>query len=238
VAASVAYGMLKESAPTISVGILAADVMRLADELAALDGTGVGILHFDVMDGCFCPSMTFGPPFIKGIRTSLLKDVHLMISQPLTKLADYVAAGADVLTVHVESEPTHIHRVFQSLGKMANANDPDRGIVRGAAINPGTPVEVIEPLLDDIEMITLLAINPGWGGQKFLPSTAGRIARVRSLICDREILLCVDGGVTKDNVADVAAMGADMVVTGSAVFDGRAPHDNAVSMLDAIRRAR
>ncbi len=230
-----ATDMLKALAPTIGVGVLTANLMKLGDELSALDGTGVGVLHFDVMDGCFCPSMTFGPSFVRGVKTSLLKDVHLMIADPLNKVADYVAAGADILTVHVESEPTHIHRIFQALGKMTNANDPDRGIVRGVAINPGTPLEVLEPLLDDIEMVTLLAINPGWGGQKFIPSTRDRLGRVRDMIGSRDILLCVDGGITRDSIAEIALMGADLVITGSAVFDGKAPTQNAIYMLDTLR---
>ena len=234
--ASRAMDMLKSLAPTISVGVLTADVMKLGDELAALDGTGVGILHFDVMDGCFCPMMTFGPSFIKGIKTPLLKDVHLTIADPLTKLAEYVDAGADILTVYLESEPTHIHRVFQSLAQMTNANDPERGIVRGIAINPGTPVQAIEPLLDDIDVVTILGINPGWGGQKLIPSTVARVAQARELIAGRDILLCVDGGVTGNNIAEVAAWGIDMVVTGSAVFDGKAPTENAKFMLEAFKR--
>ncbi|MCL5104762.1 MAG: ribulose-phosphate 3-epimerase [Armatimonadetes bacterium] len=230
------FEMLKRLCPTISVGVLTANLMSLGDDLAALDGTGVEILHFDIMDGCFCPSMTFGPGFVKGVKTALLKDVHLMIENPLPKLSDYVSAGADILTVHVESCPTHIHRVFQELGKMTNANDPERGIVRGVAINPGTPVEVIEPLLDDVDMVTLLAINPGWGGQKLIPSTSERLAKARRLIAGRDILICIDGGVTRDNITEVAKMGADMVVAGSAVFDGKTPHQNALFMLDVLRR--
>jgi len=229
---------LRGLAPSISVGVLTADLMRLGDDLAALDGTGVGVLHFDVMDGCFCPPMTFGPAFVKGVKTGLLKDVHLMIADPLTKIADYVAAGADILTVHLESEPTHIHRVLQALGGMANANDASRGIVRGLAITPGTPVGAIEPLLDDLDMVTLLAINPGWGGQKFIGSTVGRLAQTRALIGDRDILVCIDGGITRDNISSVAEIGADLVVTGSAVFDGKAPKSNARFMLDALRKKR
>lgn len=226
---------LKGLAPTISVGVLTANLMKLGDDLATLDGTGVGVLHFDIMDGCFCPMMTFGPAFVKGVKTSLLKDVHLMIADPLAKAGDYVAAGADILTVHVESDPTHIHRALQSLANMANANDASRGIVRGIAINPGTPVSVIEPLLDDIDMVTLLAINPGWGGQKFIPSTVTRLAQTRALIGDRDILTCLDGGITKDNISSIAEMGADLVITGSAVMDGKAPTENARFMLDALR---
>jgi ribulose-phosphate 3-epimerase len=226
---------LRRLAPTISVGVLTANLMELGAELALIEQAGVGIVHFDVMDGVFCPMMTLGPPVIKAIRTPLLKDVHLMVSDPLPKLADYVAAGADIVTVHVESEPTHIHRVFQSLGGMTNANDPERGIVRGVAINPGTPVDAIGPVLDDVELVVLLAINPGWGGQKLLSSTAQRVAEVREMIGDRDTLIGLDGGITRDNISDVAAMGPDLVVTGSAVFDGKAPLENAKAMLAAVR---
>lgn len=229
---------IRNLTPAISVGIMTADVMKLGEELATLNDTGVGILHFDVMDGCFCPSMTIGAPFIKGIRTHLLKDVHLMISEPLNKLEDFVAAGADILTVHYESEPTHIHRVFQTLGSMSNANDPGRGIIRGVALNPGTPVPMVEPLLDKIEMVTLLAINPGWSGQKFLPSMRERLNQLRSILGGHNILIGVDGGVTKDYITEVATLGADIVVTGRGVFDGRAPHQDAIFMHNALRSAK
>jgi len=210
--------------------------MALGADLARLDGTGVALLHFDVMDGCFTPMMTFGPPLVKAVRTPLLKDVHLMIDEPLEKLGDYVAGGADVVTVHAES-CTHIHRVLQRLGTMENANDPARGIVRGVALNPGTPLAVLEPLLDELDLVHLLAINPGWGGQKFLPATMGRIADVRRLLvrAGRRILLGVDGGITRENVGTLAGSGVDLVVTGSAVFDGKAPAENARTMLAALR---
>ena len=227
---------LASLAPTISVGILTADLMALGADLARLDGTDVALLHFDVMDGCFTPMMTFGPPLVKAVRTPLLKDVHLMIDEPLEKLGDYVAGGADVVTVHAES-CTHIHRVLQRLGTMENANDPARGIVRGVALNPGTPLAVLEPLLDELDLVHLLAINPGWGGQKFLPATMGRIADVRRLLvrAGRRILLGVDGGITRENVGTLAGSGVDLVVTGSAVFDGKAPAENARTMLAALR---
>ena len=227
---------LASLAPTISVGILTADLMALGADLARLDGTGVPLLHVDVMDGCFTPMMTVGPPLVKALRTPLLKDVHLMISDPLEKLADYVSAGADVVTVHVESS-THVHRVLQQLGTMKNANDAARGIVRGIALNPGTPLEAIEPLLDDVDLVLLLAVNPGWGGQRFIPATIGRIARARRLLeaAGRRILLGVDGAITKDNIRSVAGTGVDLVVTGSAVFDGKTPTENARHMLEALR---
>ncbi|MDO8585891.1 MAG: ribulose-phosphate 3-epimerase [Armatimonadota bacterium] len=230
-----AFETLKKLAPTVSVGVLTADLMSLGSELALLDQTDVSILHFDVMDGNFCPALTVGPAFIKAVKTPLLKDIHLMITEPVDKLADYVAAGADIVTVHVEST-RHVHRALQALGQMTNANDPERGIARGVALNPGTPVETVEPLLDEVDMIALLAVNPGWGGQRFIESTLRRIEKVRRLISEsgRDILIAVDGGITRDNVAEVAKMKPDIVVTGSAVFDGKAPVENARFMLDAL----
>jgi len=140
---------------------MTADLMSLGRELSIIENEGVKLLHIDVMDGCFCPMMTVGPPFIKGIRTSLLKDVHLMIDEPVSKIPDYVAAGADIVTVHVEST-RHIHRAVQQLAGMKNVNEPDRGILRGVALNPGTPLDTLEPLLSEIDIVVLLAINPGW----------------------------------------------------------------------------
>jgi ribulose-phosphate 3-epimerase len=236
---SPAFQLLRESSPTISVGLLTADLLRLGSEIALLQRTGVRVAHVDVMDGCFTPAMTVGPPWIRALKGTLLKDVHLMIRDPVGKVADYVAAGADIITVHVEAD-LHIHRVVQSMGRMVNANDPARGLVRGVALNPGTPLETLDPVLAEVEMVVLLAVNPGWGGQSFIPSTFARIERVRRLIheSEREILLCVDGGVTRTNIADIAAAGADLIVTGSAVFDGKAPEENARFMLEAVRRSR
>ena len=229
---------LQEAVPTISVGVLTADLLSLRTELAVLEKTGVGLLHMDVMDGCFASKMTFGPPLIQAMKTPLLKDVHLMIQEPLNKIGEYVAAGADMVTVQVESEQ-HIHRILQTLGEMANANDPQAGVVRGIALNPGTPVEAIEPLLEEVEMVFLLAVNPGWSGQKFLSSTARRIERIKKMAggAKRPILLGVDGGVSRGNIGEVARMGADIIVTGSAVFDGKNVADNARFMLDAVRTA-
>jgi ribulose-phosphate 3-epimerase len=193
------------------------------------------VVHFDVMDGGFVPMLTFGPPVIRAVRTELLKDAHLMIDEPLTKVADYAAAGADIITVHVEAS-RHIHRVLQQLGQMKNANDPER-IVRGVALNPGTPVETIEPLLDELDLVMLLAVNPGWGGQRFIPGTIHRIAQVRKIAAaaSRDILIGIDGGITLQNVAEVARAGADLIVTGSAVFDGKSAAENARAMLQALR---
>jgi ribulose-phosphate 3-epimerase len=229
---------IRKAAPLISVGILTADLMSLGSELKLMETAGVKMLHVDVMDGCFCPMMTVGPPFIKAVKTPLLKDVHLMIEEPLDKLESYVAAGADMITVHVES-CRHIHRVLQKLGQMTNANDPERGILRGIALNPGTPLETITPLIDEFDMVFLLAVNPGWGGQKFISSTEERLSRLRQMLAEakKDILVGVDGGITRDNIAEVARMDVDIIVTGSAVFDGKTPLENAKFMIDTINNA-
>lgn len=226
------FDQLRAGAPQLSVGVLTADWMALGSELALLERAGAALIHFDVMDGCFCPTLTIGAPVIRGLKTPLLKDVHLMIEEPLPKVGAFVAAGADIVTVHAESG-RHIHRLLQELGKTPNANDPNRGIVRGLALNPGTPLEVIEPLIDELELVLLLAVNPGWGGQKFIPSTRARLARVKQMIGEKT-LIGVDGGITLDNIAEVARMGADIIVAGSAVFDGKAPLENARFMMNAI----
>ncbi len=229
---------LRELCPTVSVGVLTADLMNLGGELSIIEKEGVKLLHIDVMDGCFCPMMTVGPPFIKGIRTGLLKDVHLMIDEPVGKIPDYVAAGADIITVHVEST-RHIHRAVQQLAGAKNVNDPSRGVLRGVALNPGTPIETLAPLLSEIEMVVLLAINPGWSGQKLAPEFCERVLSLRRLLHEAErpdILVTVDGGVTRENIAMVNGFGADIIVTGSAVFDGKAVAENARFMLEALKR--
>jgi ribulose-phosphate 3-epimerase len=228
---------LRQAAPLLSVGILTADLMSLGSELALLQETGIRLVHFDVMDGCYCPMITVGPGFIKAVKTPLLKDVHLLIDDPLPKLDDFVAAGADLITVHIGS-CRHIHRVLQRLGEVANVHHPDRGILRGVALDPGVPLETVAPLLDEIEMVVLLAVNPGWSGQKFIAATGPRLSRLRQMLQDaqKDVLIGVDGGITRGNVAEVARMGADLIVTGSAVFDGKNPRGNAAFMLDAVRQ--
>lgn len=228
---------LAAGAPQLSVGILTADLGHLADELATLEATGMAMVHTDVMDGVFCPMLTVGEPFVRAQRTGLLKDVHLMVHEPLEKVAMFAKAGADLITFHVESA-SNPHRVLQAIGGLQNENDPSRGILRGLAVSPGTPLEVLPPLLDELDYVLLLAINPGWGGQKLIASTASRVARVRELVAavDRPILVGVDGGVTRDNVGAVGAIGADLVVTGSAVFNGATGvEDRARQMLEALR---
>jgi ribulose-phosphate 3-epimerase len=214
--------------PSVSVGMLTADLLRLGEDLAAIGDAGVELVHVDVMDGVFCPQTTVGPPIVRAIPESFVKDVHLMVDEPLEKVADYVAAGAGIISFHVESTK-HPHRVLQSLA--------GTGVARGVALNPGTPLGTVEPLLDELELLLVLAVNPGWSGQRFIPATEQKLHDARELIGGREIALAVDGGITKENVEHVASLGVDVIVTGSAVFDGVAPADNARHMLDVARGA-
>ena len=207
----------------LSIGITTADWMRMGDELARLEAAGADFVHIDVMDGCFCPQLTVGPPVIAALHTGLKKDVHLMIEEPLEKVRAYVDAGAHMLTFHVEATK-HAHRVLQALGS---------SVTRGIALNPGTSVATVEPLLDDVELVLILAVNPGWGGQRFAPNTERRLAAARELIDrrGRSVMLAVDGGVTRENIGSIAAMGVDVIVAGSAVFDG----GDAVANLEQMR---
>lgn len=214
---------------TLSAGILGADLLHLADDLDRLKQAGIRLLHVDVMDGVFCPQMTVGPAFVAALTGRFPVDVHLMIDEPLEKVEAYVEAGARVVTFHVEAT-RHPHRVLQRLA--------GSGVTRGVALNPGTPIVAIEPLLEYVELILLLAVNPGWPGQTFIPSTVGRLAAVRELIADRQILVGIDGGVTRENASEVAALGADVVVAGSALFAGGDLIANARLLLSATGDAR
>ena len=230
--------LLNES-PSLSVGILTADLLNLGAELQLLEEAGAKLVHVDVMDGVYCPRMTAGPPLVKALKTPLLKDVHLMIVEPLRKVREYVEAGADIVTIHPDAS-AHPHRALQEMGGMENVNDSARGIIRGVALNPGTPITVLEPLMDELEMVLLLSVNPGWGGQKFAPATFGRIEHVKKMIegSGKEILLAVDGGIKRNNIEEIARTGVNLVVAGSAVFDGKAARENARQMLQAVAAAQ
>jgi ribulose-phosphate 3-epimerase len=220
---------LRPELPTVSVGVLTADLLRLGEELDELARAGVAVVHVDVMDGVFCPPLTVGLPVVNAIPERFVTDVHLMVDEPLGKVEAFAAAGADVVTFHVEAT-RHPHRVLGSLR--------DAGVARGVALNPGTPVTAIEPLLDELELVLVLAVDPGWPGQSFHPSTPSRLAQARELIGGGDVVLGVDGGITRANVAQVAGLDVDVIVTGSAVFDGASPYENARFMQAATRGAR
>jgi ribulose-phosphate 3-epimerase len=220
----------------LSVGVLSADLMSLASDVALLEQNGVEMLHFDVMDGHFVPQFTVGPPFVKAVKTKMLKDVHLMIENPFDSIRQYAGAGADIISVHVES-CVHVRACLQLIGTLKNINEPRRGIARGIAVNPGTALCEVKPLLEEADVVTLLGINPGYPGQTLYADTAARAEKLKELIAetDREIFLCIDGGVTKENIGEVAKMGPDIVVTGSAVFENKAVAENLKMMTDALK---
>jgi ribulose-phosphate 3-epimerase len=224
--------------PHLSIGMLTADLSRLGEELVVIEQAGAELVHVDVMDGTFIPQLTFGAPIVKAIRTGMLVDVHLLVADPLARVAEMVAAGADLVTFQVEgaSQP---HRVLQALTDLRR-DDGSGAPLRGIALNTSTPIAVIEPLLDLADYVVILAIDPGWGGQRFQDQTGRRLEQARRLIeaSGRGILLGIDGGVTRGNIESVAALGADIVVTGSAVFDGGDAAANARFMLDEATRAR
>jgi len=208
----------------VAPSFLSADFAKLGEELRRLETAGADWVHVDVMDGMFVPNLTLGPPIIEALRphSNLPFDVHLMIEKPERYLADFRDAGADVLTVHAEACP-HLHRTLTEIRRL--------GCKAGVSLNPSTPVNVLENVLDELDLVLVMSVNPGFGGQSFIPRSLEKITQVRQLLGDRPVHIEVDGGISPKNADLVREAGATVLVAGSAVF-------KSDSIPDTIRALR
>ncbi|WP_425061028.1 Ribulose-phosphate 3-epimerase [Sporomusa carbonis] len=202
----------------IAPSILSADFSRLADEIEKIEQAGADLVHIDIMDGHFVPNLTFGPPVVAAIRkvTKLPFDVHLMVSNPQNLITPFVQAGADIITVHAETAP-HLHRLIQTI--------KEHGKQAGVSLNPSTPLTIVEEVLSDVDMILIMSVNPGFGGQQFIPNAANKITRLKAMLDERNLRVNieVDGGINAATARQVVAAGANILVAGSAVYGASDP---------------
>jgi len=215
----------------IAPSILSADFAALGEAIARVEAAGADQLHVDVMDGHFVPNLTLGPPVIESIRkrTRLPLDVHLMIEEPDRWVETYVKAGADYLTVHAEASP-HLERILSQIR--------EAGAKAGVALNPSTPPEVLEYVLADLDLVLVMSVNPGFGGQSFIPTAYEKIRRLRTLLGGRDVLVSVDGGVKVDNAEPLARAGATVLVAGSSIFGAPDPGAAVAALRSASEVAK
>lgn len=204
---------MKTKAKMIAPSILSADFSRLGEELKSIENAGADYIHIDVMDGHFVPNITIGPFVVEAVRkaTSLPLDVHLMIEQPDKYITEFADAGADIITIHIEA-CAHLHRTIQAI--------KERGKKAGVSLNPGTSPELLRYILNDIDLLLVMSVNPGFSGQKFIPSALNKIKEIRDMMdkAGADFIIEVDGGIKLENIGEVSSAGADMFVSGSGVF--------------------